>query len=503
MALCLTLLLGVLHACTPAHAFHQKRGFFGLLQQYYDPQDSPARAYNGEEAWRNYSDPVTLMPLPGTEVTRNASFEAAHERITAQLLREAVPGELDLTAWDLLPNTPPYDPVRWHRVRAASPYRADWPNSMAICAFMKGEDPEDVMEWLAYYRWIGVDKVFLRENGDDVHPDLLEDAAGMIAAGFLDIGTIPGPKHPLQNHWYNRCAKPDFAGLFSWTAFVDLDEYIMVLHRGVAAAHPNIKDALRPFRGSAALAMQWVLFGTGGVVKRPPGGGMLRHFTRCSAELSKWTKCLVSNHHAPRRQLLIGDKTIHPCSVTHGTLDASYVPRTVLSNGARLHASPDTHLYNPKHYKSWGSSYAYLGVLRPENGSPDITMGHELVLFHYFTRSFEDYVQRKITRIAGRQTVDYRTYCEDARLHPEDPAAIAGYEKQEGFDRSAPICESAMHAGYARRIFEERPEWAVDGRWPKGATYLARLEALQLRQALEEREDVGLYDALGLDGRII
>ena len=80
--------------------------------------------------------------------------------------------------------------------------------------------------------------------------------------------------------------------------------------------YPNIKDALRPFRGTAALAMQWVLFGTGGVVERPAGGGMLHHFTRCSGELSKWTKCLVSNHHAPRRQLLIGDKTIHPCSVT-------------------------------------------------------------------------------------------------------------------------------------------------------------------------------------------
>lgn len=51
---------------------------------------------------------------------------------------------------------------------------------------------------------------------------------------------------------------------------------------------------------------------------------------------------------------------MHACR--HGTLDASYVPRTVLSNGARVHASPDTHLYNPKNYKSWGSSYAYLGV---------------------------------------------------------------------------------------------------------------------------------------------
>lgn len=65
------------------------------------------------------------------------------------------------------------------------------------------------------------------------------------------------------------------------------------------------------------------------------------------------------------------------------------------------------------------------------------------------------------------------------------------------------MCESASRAGYAKRIFSERPAWAVDGRWPRGATYLARLQEMQLRQALEEREDVGLYDKLGLDGRIL
>ena len=135
-----------------AHGMHQRRGFHGLLQQYYDPVSAPGRVHNGEETWRNYTDSVTLLPMAGSEEARNASFVAAHQRITAQLLREAVRGELDATPWDKLPNTPVYDPVKWHRVRAASPHRADWPNSMAICAFMKGEDPEDVMEWLAYYR---------------------------------------------------------------------------------------------------------------------------------------------------------------------------------------------------------------------------------------------------------------------------------------------------------------------------------------------------------------
>lgn len=88
----------------------------------------------------------------------------------------------------------------------------------------------------------------------------------------------------------------------------------------------------------------------------------------------------------------------------------------------------------------------HAGVLRPENDHPEITNTHEIVLFHYFTRSFEDYIDRKILRIAGRQTVDYRMFCEDNFFHPEDPDAIAAYETLMGFATDHPVCALSLLA---------------------------------------------------------
>ena len=90
-----------------------------------------------------------------------------------------------------------------------------------------GSDPDNN----GVYRWLGVDKVFLRENTAQVPPGLQQRLAPFVESGFLDLGALPGAKHPLQNRWYNRCSKPDMAGMHSWVAFIDLDEFMVVLDK--------------------------------------------------------------------------------------------------------------------------------------------------------------------------------------------------------------------------------------------------------------------------------
>lgn len=80
-------------------------------------------------------------------------------------------------------------------------------------------------------RWLGVDKVFIRENAAQVPQSLRQRLAPFIESGFLDLSALPGAKHPLQNRWYNRCSKPDMAGMHSWVAFIDLDEFMVVLDK--------------------------------------------------------------------------------------------------------------------------------------------------------------------------------------------------------------------------------------------------------------------------------
>jgi hypothetical protein len=80
-------------------------------------------------------------------------------------------------------------------------------------------------------RWLGVDKVFLRENGENVPAHLVTATQKHVDSGFLDLGTVPGAKHPNQNRWNNRCSQSDMAGAFSWIAFIDLDEFLILMEQ--------------------------------------------------------------------------------------------------------------------------------------------------------------------------------------------------------------------------------------------------------------------------------
>jgi hypothetical protein len=113
------------------------------------------------------------------------------------------------------------------------PFSSKEPNTIAICAIMKDERAEDVKEFIDYHRWIGVDSFFLRENQEECA--IKAELQPYIDAGILDLGLLPGPKHPTQTNWYNTCSKKA-SKKHRWIAFIDLDEFMIVLHRCVSPA---------------------------------------------------------------------------------------------------------------------------------------------------------------------------------------------------------------------------------------------------------------------------
>lgn len=57
--------------------------------------------------------------------------------------------------------------------------------------------------------------------------------------------------------------------------------------------------------------MQWVMFGSSGLVKRPSPGGPLAHYQKCTGYLSFQTKCLANMYHAAD-EMMKGDN-VHRC----------------------------------------------------------------------------------------------------------------------------------------------------------------------------------------------
>ena len=76
-----------------------------------------------------------------------------------------------------------------------------------------------------------MDKIYLRENGAGVAVHVAEALQGMVAEGWLELGTWEGQSPQAQQLWYNRCAEPDLAGRQAWILFSDLDEFLVLMDK--------------------------------------------------------------------------------------------------------------------------------------------------------------------------------------------------------------------------------------------------------------------------------
>jgi hypothetical protein len=72
---------------------------------------------------------------------------AAPRALAEESMKLGMPGDSDR-----LPNTAPWSPSMWKQFTRISPNDPAWPNTLAICAIMKSEHPEDVVEWVNYHK---------------------------------------------------------------------------------------------------------------------------------------------------------------------------------------------------------------------------------------------------------------------------------------------------------------------------------------------------------------
>lgn len=92
---------------------------------------------------------------------------------------------------------------------------------------------------------------------------------------------------------------------------------------------------------------------------------------------------------------------------------------------------------------------SYLGHLKEKSYNRTLTDKYKLVLFHYVTRSLEDYTSRKISLKSGMYKEQYvKQYGKKQNLDLSDPIVMAEFEQANDFDGTAPICSSAQTAQY-------------------------------------------------------
>ena len=105
-----------------------------------------------------------------------------------------------------------------------------------------------------------------------------------------------------------------------------------------------------------------------------------------------------------------------------------------------------------------GKCRSYGGHLQGDAYNPTtstIPRTQTLVLFHYMTRSFQDFSERKLSRYAGMYVDDFRERRARAATErgstPSDEELLDELENDLGIDSAATVCESAVRANYASR----------------------------------------------------
>jgi hypothetical protein len=151
---------------------------------------------------------------------------------------------------------------------SASPVRKGY---LAAVAIAKNEGPY-LVEWLEFHRLVGVDHIYIYDNGstDQTHAIL----AAYMSAGFVtltpwasfDANVVP------QYQAYAHCLS-NFGRFWRWMVFIDIDEFVFPMQAS------SLHDVLPAYDDLPALTLPWHMFGSSGHKARP-NGLVIENYTR-------------------------------------------------------------------------------------------------------------------------------------------------------------------------------------------------------------------------------
>jgi len=138
---------------------------------------------------------------------------------------------------------------------------------LSIVAIFKQENPW-LVEWIDYHQARGIEHFYLYNNDDD--PDESERILRpYVQRGLVQTFPVYGELPQYQAY---RHAIDTFGLQNHWMAVIDLDEFLL------PGTGDDVRPILEEYEESSALVVHWNVFGSNGLIKRPPN--QINHFLR-------------------------------------------------------------------------------------------------------------------------------------------------------------------------------------------------------------------------------
>ena len=246
---------------------------------------------------------------------------------------------------------------------------------LTVTVIVKNEELY-IREWLEYHRLAGISHVFLYDNGSTDRT--MEYVRPFEADGFVTATHFPG--RGMQAAAYNDALKR-FGKDCRYMAFIDADEFLFAVEPGKKVPE-GVGGLMEAYPKASGLAVNWAMFGSSGLEKRPESGGVLGNFIYRAKAGRPGTDCI----------------------------------KTIVKPGAVWR-------YNHPHYPEYmlgGYSVDERGqrVNGWKNPAPD---PEKLRVNHYFTKSREEWIlRRKLGKADQKDENNVRTMEEFVRHDNND-----------------------------------------------------------------------------------
>lgn len=149
--------------------------------------------------------------------------------------------------------------------------------TIALVCIAKNEDLT-IREWFEYHKKIGFTSIYIYQN----------DWACQIEDEILHKKKIIGKHKQIEayNNWIST-KKNDY----DFVCFIDCDEFI------VLKKHANIRDFLLDYANPNGVAMNWVMFGSGGQTECGENrDSLLKRFLRRSSKVNQHIKSILATN---------------------------------------------------------------------------------------------------------------------------------------------------------------------------------------------------------------
>ena len=156
---------------------------------------------------------------------------------------------------------------------------------LSIVAIIKNEG-QYIEEWVRYHIVAGVQKFYLYNN--DSSDNTEEVLKKYIDAGYVDL--IPFPGVAMQLLAYND-AIYRFKHKTRYMAIIDADEFLYSCNKRMSV-RDEVADIFSSFPQAGGIAVNWRMFGSSGLLKKPIRGGVLDNFLYRAKEDGKGNNCI-------------------------------------------------------------------------------------------------------------------------------------------------------------------------------------------------------------------